>query len=220
MDWLMSIASTTSMGLTIRSTTALTRIHGGSVNVSNNGMCFARRVPPKSASADTSTVRWLRFRRRPGGGLPCGPRRRTAGAKSVAEEIGAGHGLDGEPRRHRRDDGIEQGGGVGGSRVAVDGDAGLGAAIEDGEPGVEAGAAPGIRSHQHGILFRADSTGMPRGSPKTRLFTKFSRCLNAFGDRSKCGNSSLHTRAGLSRGTQCAGSGVSNDARARQRPSD
>ena len=40
------------------------------------------------------------------------------------------------------------------------------------------------------------------------------------GDRSKCGNSSLHTRAGLSRGTQCSGSGVSNDARARQRPSD
>ena len=37
-------------------------------------------------------------------------------------------------------------------------------------------------------------------------------------DRSKCGNSSLHTRAGLSRGTQCSGSGVSNDARARQRP--
>ena len=36
--------------------------------------------------------------------------------------------------------------------------------------------------------------------------------------RSKCGNSSLHTRAGLSRGTQCSGSGVSNDARARQRP--
>ena len=39
-----------------------------------------------------------------------------------------------------------------------------------------------------------------------------------YGDRSKCGNSSLHTRAGLSRGTQCSGSGVSNDARARQRP--
>ena len=38
------------------------------------------------------------------------------------------------------------------------------------------------------------------------------------GHRSKCGNSSLHTRAGLSRGTQCSGSGVSNDARARQRP--
>ena len=36
--------------------------------------------------------------------------------------------------------------------------------------------------------------------------------------RSKCGNSSLHTRAGLSRGPQCSGSGVSNDARARQRP--
>ena len=36
--------------------------------------------------------------------------------------------------------------------------------------------------------------------------------------RSKCGNSSLHTRAGLSRGTQCSGSWVSNDARARQRP--
>ena len=27
------------------------------------------------------------------------------------------------------------------------------------------------------------------------------------GHRSKCGNSSLHTRAGLSRGTQCSGSG-------------
>ena len=38
------------------------------------------------------------------------------------------------------------------------------------------------------------------------------------GDRSKCGNSSLHTRAGLSRGTQCSGSGVSGHARARQRP--
>ena len=38
------------------------------------------------------------------------------------------------------------------------------------------------------------------------------------GHRSKCGNSSLHTRAGLSRGPQCSGSGVSNDARARQRP--
>ena len=37
-------------------------------------------------------------------------------------------------------------------------------------------------------------------------------------DRSKFGNSSLHTRAGVSRGTQCSGSGVSNDARARQRP--
>ena len=36
--------------------------------------------------------------------------------------------------------------------------------------------------------------------------------------RSKCDNSSLHTRAGLSRGPQCSGSGVSNDARARQRP--
>ena len=38
------------------------------------------------------------------------------------------------------------------------------------------------------------------------------------GDRSKCGNSSLHTRAGLSRGTQCSGSGVSNDARGAAAP--
>ena len=42
--------------------------------------------------------------------------------------------------------------------------------------------------------------------------------VNVVRHRSKCGNSSLHTRAGLSRGTQCSGSGVSNDARARQRP--
>ena len=34
----------------------------------------------------------------------------------------------------------------------------------------------------------------------------FDRCPSSW-HRSKCGNSSLHTRAGLSRGTQCSGSG-------------
>ena len=30
-------------------------------------------------------------------------------------------------------------------------------------------------------VFRTDSTGMPGGDPKTRLFEKYNRCLNAFG---------------------------------------
>ena len=37
-----------------------------------------------------------------------------------------------------------------------------------------------LDAYRAGNLFGTDSTGMPRGGPKTRLFTKFNRCLNAF----------------------------------------
>ena len=43
-----------------------------------------------------------------------------------------------------RDDGVEKFGGVGGAGLPVDVDSGFGAAVDDGEPGVEAGAAPSI----------------------------------------------------------------------------
>ena len=86
--------------------------------------------------------------RRRGGGLP-GLRRRDRIAEEVAAGDGGGRGpdrlgLDGEARRHVRDDRVEQLGGCGGAGLDVDGDAGLRAPLDDGEPGVEAGAAPGI----------------------------------------------------------------------------
>ena len=88
-------------------------------------------------------------RRRRGGRLPRG----LGGRDRIAEEVPAGDGrgrwpdglgLDGEARRHPGDDGIEQLGWRRGAGLAVDSEAGLGAALDDGEPRVEAGAAPGI----------------------------------------------------------------------------
>ena len=69
----------------------------------------------------------------------------------VAEQVAAGSGggpdglrLDGQPGRDGGDDGIEQRGGVLRAGPGIELDAGRLAAVEDGEPGVEAGAAPGI----------------------------------------------------------------------------
>ena len=86
--------------------------------------------------------------RRRGGRLP-GLRWRDR----IAEEVAAGDGgrrrpdrlgLDGKARRHVRDDRVEQLGGCGGAGLAVHRDAGPGAPLNYGEPGVEAGAATGI----------------------------------------------------------------------------
>ena len=88
-------------------------------------------------------------RRRRGGRLPRG----LGGRDRIAEEVPAGDGrgrwpdglgLDGEARRHPGDDGIEQLGRRRGAVLAVHRDAGLGAALDDGEARVESGAAPGI----------------------------------------------------------------------------
>ena len=69
----------------------------------------------------------------------------------VAEQVAAGAGRgadglgpDGQPGRDTGDDGIEQCGGVGGTSLGVYRDAGVGAAVEDGEARVEAGAAAGV----------------------------------------------------------------------------
>ena len=71
----------------------------------------------------------------------------------VAEQVPAGAGdgadgfrLDGQPGRHAGDDGVEQRGGVCRAGLGDDLDAGRLAAVEDSEPGVEAGAATGIGS--------------------------------------------------------------------------
>ena len=94
-------------------------------------------------------------RRRLGGRLP----RRLGGRHRIAEEVAAGDGgwcgpdglgLDGEARRHPGDDGIEQLSRRRGAVLAVDREAGLGAALDDGEARVEAGAAPGIGAPVNG----------------------------------------------------------------------
>ena len=77
------------------------------------------------------------------GRLPGGPRRGTRRRRG-AEEVRRGRGLDGQARRHRCDDGIEELGRVGGAGAAVDVWAALAAAVQHGEAGVEAGAAPGV----------------------------------------------------------------------------
>ncbi len=109
--------------------------------------------------------------RRRGGRLP-GRRRRDR----VAEEVAAGGGrhgpdrlaLDGEARRHLRDDRVEQLGGGGGAGLAVYRDAWLGAPLDDGEPGVEAGTAPGIgapvdRHGEHGAHGAVGEGAAPGG---------------------------------------------------------
>ena len=86
--------------------------------------------------------------RRRGGRLP-GLRRRDRIAEEVPPGDGGGRradwfGLDGAARGHVRDDRVEQLGGGRGAGLAVDVDARLHAPLDDREPGVEAGAAPGI----------------------------------------------------------------------------
>ena len=77
------------------------------------------------------------------------------------------------------------------------------------------GAGSSLRRRVRGAV--AGAAGLAVGGVQVRSPRPVD-WLGQGGHRSKCGNSSLHTRAGLSRGTQCSGSGVSNDARARQRP--
>ena len=56
-------------------------------------------------------------------------------------------------------------------------------------------------------LFTSSEVGAQRvGIIQSLLVTCRLHAVDSW-DRSKCGNSSLHTRAGLSRGAQCSGSG-------------
>ena len=87
---------------------------------------------------------------RPGGGGPTSVRplrrlRRNRFAEQISRGAGPDrHRSDGPPRWHARNNRVEQLAGVGGTGIAVDVDAGLGAALQQGEARVEPGAAPGI----------------------------------------------------------------------------
>ena len=81
--------------------------------------------------------------RRRGGALARGGARGRGG---VREQVARRRGFEGEPRRHAGNDGFEQRGGVRDRGGRVDGNAGAapGVPVEDGEAGVEGGAAPGV----------------------------------------------------------------------------
>ena len=66
------------------------------------------------------------------------------GRGRLAEEVRAGHGLDGAPRRHGAGDRLQQVVGVAHRVAGVDPGMLLAAPVEDGEAGVEGGAAPNI----------------------------------------------------------------------------
>ena len=88
-----------------------------------------------------------------GYGTSAGPVFRRCRRNRLAEQVAAGagrdrYGLHRQARRSTRDDGVEQFAGIGGASLPVDGDTGLGATLDYGQTGVEAGAPAGIgRAH-------------------------------------------------------------------------
>ena len=109
--------------------------------------------PPRTRSGDElgdrSPVVGGRGR---GDGIDAGAALRGRRPDRLAEQVSCRAGRDGrsglrrngQPGRHTRDDGVEKFGGVGGAGRPVDVESGLGRAVKDGEPGVEAGAPPSI----------------------------------------------------------------------------
>ena len=87
--------------------------------------------------------------RRRGSGIGAGAALRGRRPDRLAEQIPGRAGRDGpsglrrnrQPGRNLGNDGVEKFGGVGGAGLPVDVDSGLGRTVDDGEPGVEAGAA-------------------------------------------------------------------------------
>ena len=98
--------------------------------------------------ADRSPVvrRGLRCRR----GSPSASGRGGPGRGRMAEQVGARHGLDREPRRHSGGDDLEQVGGIGDAGTGVDLALLLASPVEHGESGVEGGAAARIGAAVYG----------------------------------------------------------------------
>ena len=106
---------------------------------------------------DRAPVVWFR-RMRGGPGTPGprgpGPSRRC---RRLAEQVRAGHGLDGTPRRHGAGERLKKVAGVAHRVAGIDARRLLASPVEDGEAGVEGGAAPrigapvdGRREHRKG----------------------------------------------------------------------
>ena len=87
-----------------------------------------------------------------GDGIGAGAGLRGRRDDRLAEQVPGRAGRDGpsglrrdrQPGRNLGNDGVEKFGGVGGVGLPVDVHSGFGRAVDDGEPGVEAGAPPGI----------------------------------------------------------------------------